>query len=1209
MGASASCTSTKPKSSLTMIDGYRSILERGGGNLLVRSESNDQVLAKLEQQQLVVLLAKSGQGKSTFVAQLVSNSLTNYDIVHVIFIGSVEGSTILFRLLTELVNELLLDLVKFDLHSNVYPLPNDRSSFPRDEMGIGGLFNVLLNKLTDSGKTVLICFDALNELKSKSARSLSFLPHRSKAKILLTTILDNKKSTSVQEVLFALERRFQLTTDSSNVVFLPVLDETEQHAMISTNNSTPLSKEVITSLQKKEGRTSPLYLRLVSSYLSELESVPGDIEGLYDWLLQKLLNVKKKDCNGLDIRQIMCSVAVSGGALFSQQLLAMQDKTTTLSSVGTIHFRQLLAHFLRATPVEDTSLLRISFIHMQADHCIRRTFLKEESKRKEAHQSILSYFIKQYNAGRHNIDELKEGNRQWRSILLGLPRHLMGSGDRDIAIKYMCNIKYCEQKLSCSLLSELIQDFRQADKKWSCSPFADFLELLSANSHVLRAHPNGLVQQALNSRDDSAARLSALALTHATTNRCSIRWENRSQLKPAQVLLIENQSVLFWCIDVSSVSSSGITYACGGSDACVHLLDEDGNETAVLPPHADDVDRIAFCPISDEYVVSSASATGRSGTEIFLNNTHTCTRSGTLLRSSHVYDLRWNDQGTQICAVESKGFVIIKVGSEGMNVILQWQQPEKEIEKEEAVIQDEDEEDEDEEEDDEEDDGYGPCHCCCFSPSPLTLIAVACGSFLNVINLENINDASNSGQAVVLDGRHEESIETIDWCKNNPDLIATGGLEGKIRLWSWKHKKVIRVINVHEDVIHCCRFSIDGKTLLSSSEDRTAAETLIDLNNSETRTDKETLIDLNNSETSSCCARLRGHSSGVKSILPINTEKYRTCITNGDDGTIRVWNLDRAQQEASSLSLSSKPITAAIWLRNHQNERIVVCGDSKGMLIATNNGSVLWNNFVSLSKHSHSAITDLHPANDRKIGAASMHLRVVTFSSQDGTILRKLDAEDWVNCCVLGQGIVLGGGDAPGIFVWREKEHFQLNSDKKDLGNTLSLTICPFDNTLLASGGNDRRLRLWRLGTNSGTQICSSCEMQGWIVSSAFCSKENVVIATAGKNGCISLLKVNKELNEITVCVSVLTNHSMAWCSVTKSGLIVCASGPTKLIHVWELASDNTSLVLGSLFPSKARFGSPDGIGGSGDIDGEDICIGDESGTLYILKCVVQIHE
>ena len=62
--------------------------------------------------------------------------------------------TILFRLLTELVNELLLDLVKFDLHSNVYPLPNDRSSFPRDEMGIGGLFNVLLNKLTDSGKTV-----------------------------------------------------------------------------------------------------------------------------------------------------------------------------------------------------------------------------------------------------------------------------------------------------------------------------------------------------------------------------------------------------------------------------------------------------------------------------------------------------------------------------------------------------------------------------------------------------------------------------------------------------------------------------------------------------------------------------------------------------------------------------------------------------------------------------------------------------------------------------------------------------------------------------------------------------------------------------------------------------------------------------------------------------------------------------------------------
>ena len=59
----------------------------------------------------------------------------------------------------------------------------------------------------------------------------------------------------------------------------------------------------------------------------------------------------------------------------------------------------------------------------------------------------------------------------------------------------------------------------------------------------------------------------------------------------------------------------------------------------------------------------------------------------------------------------------------------------------------------------------------------------------------------------------------------------------------------------------------------------------------------------------------------------------------------------------------------------------------------------------------------------------------------------------------------------------------------------------------------------------------------------------------------------------------------------------------------FQLFSDNTSLVLVSLFPSKARFGSPDGIGGAGDIDGEDICIGDESGTLYILNCVVQIHE
>ena len=46
------------------------------------------------------------------------------------------------------------------------------------------------------------------------------------------------------------------------------------------------------------------------------------------------------------------------------------------------------------------------------------------------------------------------------------------------------------------------------------------------------------------------------------------------------------------------------------------------------------------------------------------------------------------------------------------------------------------------------------------------------------------------------------------------------------------------------------------------------------------------------------------------------------------------------------------------------------------------------------------------------------------------------------------------------------------------------------------------------------------------------------------------------------------------------NGLIATASA-NKLIHVWQCI-DEGRLLLKTIFPSKARFGSPDGIGGAG---------------------------
>ena len=1194
MGGSISVSTTPAAANI--VDGYHSIVARSGKHLLTRSATEKLVINALQLSPIVLLLARSGQGKSTLIAQILSRQeiQSKWDVMHSVFVGSVEGSTILFRILTDLCLALYKDLKMYNLWKTSY-----EAALPITLMGLVGLFTCLLEELSNDKKKVLICFDALNELDGATARLLTFIPQKSSATFLLTTIMNpqvEKNEPRVAEVLLSLTRRFPNTSES---IVLPDLNEDEQQLLISSFASIAkgeLNKAVINSLRTKTGKTSPLYLKLAAPYLDMLASdstFPTDIPSLYDWLLDRLLRSLPGDTGGLNVKLLMTAIAVSNGGLYSRQLLLMQEQLQedlTLNLVGTVSFRRLLAHFLRATPIKKSKTLsRIGFVHMQADYAIRRRWLSSSNNRIKIHQLVLEFLLKQYDNKSKTTDEDKR--LEWNSVLSGLPRHLLGVGDRMIAKKWTCTARYCQEKLRTGHLAELIQDFRLLDKRWQSDVFSDFLELLKANSHVLRTHPQCFYQQALNSRHDSAARQNVLNdRQENVSNSMMLLWKNKFNGKPSNISTFESRSLLFWCVDVFMNQTTGQTiFAAGGSDGCVHLLDVDGNETAILPAHADDVDHVKFSPITSELLISSASGPDRHGTEVFLYNTHTCTRLGVLVRPYHVYSIRWNAIGDRICFSQGSGFVIVKVEvGVMMEEICHWNQPERE--KNEAAEGNEEEEEEEEE----EDDGYGACHCCCFASSSSTLVAVGTGAFITVVEttmgIEHI--------ATKLDGRHEESIETVDWCRDN-DLIASGALDSTIRLWSWKQKKCLRKICVHEDVVHCVRFSYNLNTisLLSSSEDRQACEIEI-------------------SSSYKCVARLRGHSSGVRSIQPIKNQSPKGlcyCVTVGDDASIRCWDLNRAKIQTSNSLFSGKPITATIWLIQDESKKIVVCGDSKGTLTAfeEENCSMIWSTVITLSINSHSAITDLRANKPhRKVGVASMFRRCVTFSAMDGSILRALDAEDWINVCGIGTNkrgemFVVGGGDASTMFVWWEKkEVFHLSDNASaNSSNVLALELCPTNPTLLAVGGNGRQLTLWQLETDKGVRLASSCLMNGWIVSCSFCKERSdlVVVCIAGKKGCLCLMKYDERNHEIKIMTEVLSSASLSWCGVTSNGLIVSAAA-TKLLHVFEVDAECFVLKNMCVFGSKGRFGSPDGIGGSGDLISNELAIGDEAGMLYLLE-------
>ena len=73
-GGASSARSATGGHPLSIVDGHFAILERAATHILERKEPATQVRDILRGGRVVTLFARSGQGKSTFIAQLVAQA-------------------------------------------------------------------------------------------------------------------------------------------------------------------------------------------------------------------------------------------------------------------------------------------------------------------------------------------------------------------------------------------------------------------------------------------------------------------------------------------------------------------------------------------------------------------------------------------------------------------------------------------------------------------------------------------------------------------------------------------------------------------------------------------------------------------------------------------------------------------------------------------------------------------------------------------------------------------------------------------------------------------------------------------------------------------------------------------------------------------------------------------------------------------------------
>ncbi len=271
-------------------------------------------------------------------------------------------------------------------------------------------------------------------------------------------------------MLSTIRARFGLDYEDcqcSRILFLDPLDVGEQIAFLEHNLGRPISTVEATSLEGKEDRCSPLYLRLFAQNISPVSTFPGDIQSAYDAILDRLVALFP-GCIPAVLKAIYCS----GGGMFLSQLLEIASTTDGVFIEDKMWLQDsMLCLLIRTTTSSGEGEYQslVNFVHMQARDAVGRRWFLDVQSHAQAHANCVAFFLPRYfamGAMRPTIvawdkkteirsdDEAKvfESDVLWRQILTRLPEHLVKN--------YLGNLIFYKRTVPLTI--------RSLGWKWKC---------------------------------------------------------------------------------------------------------------------------------------------------------------------------------------------------------------------------------------------------------------------------------------------------------------------------------------------------------------------------------------------------------------------------------------------------------------------------------------------------------------------------------------------------------------------------------------------------------------------------------------------------------------------------------------------------------------------------------------------------------------------